>query len=113
VIVVFYDKFRDLALSYRHHQKLNYKDKFMIGSATGIVSCLVNTPFDMLRTQAQKDNPLQEHKIIMAAKEIFKVHGMRGFYSSLVTRMLRSTWYSAVTLLTMDYLNALPNRMKL
>jgi len=110
--LVVYDQCRNIALKSKGSMPLTWIDKILVGSATGFVACLLNTPFDMFKTQVQKDQPLKL-QITSLARVLYSQYGAYGLYSSLGTRALRSTWYSAVTLLTMDYLNALPSRMKL
>eukprot|EP01121_Diplochlamys_sp_Union-15-3_P005554 TRINITY_DN15898_c0_g1_i1.p1 TRINITY_DN15898_c0_g1~~TRINITY_DN15898_c0_g1_i1.p1 ORF type:complete len:160 (-),score=16.26 TRINITY_DN15898_c0_g1_i1:15-494(-) len=107
-----YDYFRETTMKRRKDKPLNVWDKIFIGSATGFVACLLNTPFDMFKTQAQKDSPLKKNAVYIS-QLMFKQHGVSGIYSSFIMRFLRSTWYSVTTLLVMDYFNALPARMKL
>jgi len=91
---------------------MNLFGKVLISSATGFVACILSTPFDMLRTQIQKDNPVTLN-VFRAGKMFYTQHGIHGLYSSLGTRIARSVWYSVVTLMVMDWTDALPNRMKM
>jgi len=112
VFIVSYDVLKTIALKFNGNQPMNLFGKVLISSATGFIACMLSTPFDMLRTQIQKDNPLTLN-VFRAGKLFFSRHGIRGLYSSVGTRMARSVWYSVVTLLVMDWADALPNRMKL
>ena len=87
--------------------------KIGVAVATGCMSASLHTPIDMLKTQAQMAGSGKQPGIVAAARAVFQSHGVKGFYTSLGAKLLRSTWYSTVTLLCMDYLNALPAHMKM
>eukprot|EP00997_Jenningsia_sp_PLL12_P000132 NODE_10191_length_343_cov_16.704082_g9280_i0.p1 GENE.NODE_10191_length_343_cov_16.704082_g9280_i0~~NODE_10191_length_343_cov_16.704082_g9280_i0.p1 ORF type:complete len:72 (-),score=22.91 NODE_10191_length_343_cov_16.704082_g9280_i0:126-314(-) len=57
--------------------------------------------------------PRAQQRIWHAGVAVYKEFGVRGFYSSLGAKLGRSVWYSTVTLLFMDYMNALPEHMKM
>eukprot|EP01130_Rhizamoeba_saxonica_P012000 TRINITY_DN5019_c0_g1_i1.p1 TRINITY_DN5019_c0_g1~~TRINITY_DN5019_c0_g1_i1.p1 ORF type:complete len:286 (+),score=28.87 TRINITY_DN5019_c0_g1_i1:31-888(+) len=106
-----YDIIRQKIMKYRG-DKINSYDKVFVGMATGATASILNTPLDMLKTQIQKNEPLNL-RIVSAVKEIMAQHGIYGFYSSFFARVCRSSWYSLVTFTVMDQLNALPERMRL
>lgn len=110
-----YGKLRGKVLTYRkeRREEITTADKIFMNAATGATACLLNTPFDMLRTQLQKYQPLKEKHLIAAISNVVHSHGFKGLYLSLPTRVLRSMWYAVATFTVMDKLNALPEQMKL
>lgn len=108
-----YDALRARLLDYKQGKPVTQLEKTVMNAATGTIACLLTTPFDMLRTQIQKDQPLLEKRTIRALGYVMQTHGIKGVYRSLPTRVLRSAWYAVSTFFIMDYLNALPQRMKL
>eukprot|EP01012_Entosiphon_sulcatum_P015810 TRINITY_DN2077_c0_g1_i1.p1 TRINITY_DN2077_c0_g1~~TRINITY_DN2077_c0_g1_i1.p1 ORF type:complete len:326 (+),score=30.83 TRINITY_DN2077_c0_g1_i1:47-979(+) len=93
-------------------QPIPWHHKAMVGAATGMMSAAIHTPVEMLKTQAQKADATKSSMLVVS-RQIWRAYGIRGFYVSLNAKLLRSAWFSAVTLLTMDYLNAMPAHMKM
>ena len=87
-----YDKYRKIALDYRNGETITKTDKFVVNALTGISASLLNVPFDMLKTQAQKVDPLTEKGTYKAFLKMFDAHGFKGYYRSLPIRMTRSTF---------------------
>eukprot|EP01120_Amphizonella_sp_Union-15-10_P004303 TRINITY_DN14933_c0_g1_i1.p1 TRINITY_DN14933_c0_g1~~TRINITY_DN14933_c0_g1_i1.p1 ORF type:complete len:291 (+),score=20.99 TRINITY_DN14933_c0_g1_i1:39-875(+) len=110
--LMIYDTLRNTAKKASGKENLTLPYKIFVASGTGIFAAIFATPFDMLRTQIQKDKPLGIN-LWNSTKIVYTRYGLYGLYSSLLCRIMRSCWYSVITLLTMDYLQALPQRMKL
>jgi hypothetical protein len=91
---------------------LSFTQKMGIGTAIGAFAAFMSTPFDLLKTQAQRADAIQEN-IGKTFDRIVKQHGWRGLYYGLSMKMLRSMWSSVVTLLVFDHLNAFPKNMAL
>lgn len=111
--LIAFEKFKQIAETHNRQGPMPLYQKMLISASAGMVSCLFHTPLDMMKTQAQKENPLTEKKFFAAARFLFEKYGARGFYSSLNVKLLRSGWHAGVTLGIMDRLNALPEQMKL
>ncbi len=113
IYLVSYEKIKQMVLALNQGNPVPFHHKILLGAAPGMLSSLVNTPFDLLKTQAQIDKPLGEKRLVRSAQLIVAQFGWRGLYNSLAVKVLRSGWYSLVTYLIMDKLDALPNNMKI
>eukprot|EP00667_Euglena_gracilis_P018703 EG_transcript_19913 len=119
--LVGYQQFKTLAEWYnqetvggrtiRHPIPLHHK--VAVASATGMLSTAIHTPMDMLKTQAQMAGADRSLTLRQSAQLVLREHGVRGFYVSLPAKLLRSAWYSTVTLVAMDHLDALPRHMSM
>ena len=108
-----YDQLRSRVVLLRNGDPVTTIDKIAMSALTGATACIVNTPFDMIRAQIQKFDPLQEKSMLSALRKVSNTHGLAGLYRSLPTRICRSTWYSVATFAIMDRFDALPKWMKL
>lgn len=102
--LVAYKKTNQLAIDSNGGEKLNLVQQFVVGAVAGGINVLFTTPFDSLKTQVQKDNPLKAKYIIPAFMEMKRNYGLKSLYSGLNVRMLRSTYYAGITLTLMERL---------
>ncbi len=102
--LVAYKKTNQFALDCNEGKKLNLLQQFGVGGVAGAINVLFTTPFDSLKTQVQKDNPLKAKYIFSAFNEMRRNHGLKSLYSGLSVRMLRSTYYAGLTLTLMERL---------
>lgn len=107
-----FEKCKQEMQKYNNGVPATLAQKILVTSATASLSCLLLTPFDMMKTQAQKTNPLSEKKILKAAKLLYKQYGFSGFYSSLNVKIIRASWQMGVTMTAMDYCGTLPKQMQ-
>ncbi len=87
-------------------------EKFALGVIPGMASAVVSTVPDLIKTQAQKVDPLHKN-YFQTVSFILREHGWKGLGNSLGTKVVRSGYYSLVTFIIMDQLQALPNNMQL
>ena len=106
--LVAYEKYKQYAK--KTFSKDPVKKRLFVGVATGSTAALIHTPFDLALTRSQKENP-HRGSIIAAIREVGKEHGFWSVYRSLPIKLARSSVYSAITLLAMDFFNALPSHM--
>lgn len=99
-----YEKTNQFALRWNEGNKLNLIPQFGVGAAAGGINVLLTTPFDAIKTQVQKNNPLNAKFFIPAFLEMQRTYGLKSLYSGLGVRMIRSTWYAGLTLTLMEHL---------
>jgi Mitochondrial carrier protein len=102
--LVAYDKSSRFVRNLTGKKKLNLLEQFSVGALAGGINVLCTTPIDTVKTQLQKQDPLNKKSIISAVPLFYQKYGLRGFYSGLAIRMARSTWYAGITLVMMDRL---------
>jgi hypothetical protein len=94
-----------LALTGKKSSKeLSIGEKFANGMFAGLVNVAIVAPIDVVKTQMQKLDPVRGKYAIEAIKTIWKEHGLKAFTTGVPIKMVRSSWYSGVTLLVMDKL---------
>lgn len=102
--LVAYDKVKRAACSFTGKTKLDVFEQFSVGALAGAINVLCTTPIDTIKTQMQKQDPLTKKHVFSVANEFYKQKGLKGLYSGLNIRMIRSTWYAGITLLMMEKL---------
>lgn len=108
-----YDKYRTLLIKARGENQIGKVEKIAMNFMTGATAAFLTTPFDLYKTQRQKENPIEQKNIVSSIRFLFFHHGLQGVYRSLPIRLVRSGFYAASTFTVMDFFDALPARMKL
>ncbi len=111
--LIAYQQLRQPLLNYNAQQPLSLKQKVLLGSVTGSIVACLNAPLDLLKTQAQMANAPDSLNIFKISSSIFKEYGWKGMYNGLSMKLMRNTWSSVSVLLTLDYLGALPQNMRI
>lgn len=99
---VAYKKSKEFALELNDGKKLNLVQQFGVGAAAGGINVLFTTPFDTIKTQMQKTNPVNGKYFFIASREFVREYGFASLYAGLGVRMVRSTWYAGLTLTLME-----------
>ena len=108
-----YQHLRHSFLAYNEDRSLSLIQKVFLGGITGGVVAVINAPLDLLKTRAQKANPLHSKGVFFAVRSVLDKHGWRGLYSGLSMKVGRHIWSSASILIILDQLQALPSNMKI
>lgn len=73
----------------------------------GLVNTTCTMPLDFLKTRIQKDGSIDSHKgleLVRLAKDIYKEHGIKMFYSGWRVRMTQYIIQSMLTVKLYDML---------
>mmetsp|Transcript_1413 Transcript_1413/g.3796 ORF Transcript_1413/g.3796 Transcript_1413/m.3796 type:complete len:331 (+) Transcript_1413:37-1029(+) len=89
---VVYDQMKQLFLGKNYQKegkKLSVPQTMVSGAIAGAASVFGNTPVDVVKTKMQGLDAAKYRSIAHCCQEIFKEHGIRGFYSGTTARLGR------------------------
>lgn len=72
-----------------------------INGLSGGLNVLMITPFDMIKTQLQKENALKVQNFLHAVQKIYRLYGVQVFWKGAGIKMIHSVCYAAIMLTAM------------
>lgn len=75
----------------------------VINGLAGGLNVLIITPFDMIKTQLQKENALKVQNFVHAVQKIYGLYGIKAFWNGAGIKMVHNVWYAAVMLTAMKH----------
>jgi len=83
--------------------EVNVAQDFAINGLAGGLNVLMITPFDMVKTQLQKENALKVQNFVYAVQKIHRLYGLKAFWNGAGIKMVHNVWYAAVMLTAMKH----------
>jgi len=77
-------------------QQLSMHLNLVLGGIAGTISTVANNPLDIIKTRLQSQN--NSSTIPGAIKDLYKSHGIRGFWAGTACRVMRVSPGAAITL---------------
>ena len=82
---------------YLRPQEYEFKKTFVAGAVAGTIASTLTLPFDAIKTRRQlelgevivKNSKGRSPSNLFVAKEIYEVHGVRGFFTGLTPRIIK------------------------
>eukprot|EP01062_Namystynia_karyoxenos_P000971 TRINITY_DN10348_c0_g1_i1.p2 TRINITY_DN10348_c0_g1~~TRINITY_DN10348_c0_g1_i1.p2 ORF type:complete len:335 (+),score=109.45 TRINITY_DN10348_c0_g1_i1:78-1007(+) len=113
VFLATYEKVRQAAFGFRGRQ-LSTADKACVGAATGALASLLHAPADLAKTLSQAaSSTAVQRGMWRSLQTAHRRHGFLALFSGTTAKICRNVSSTSVTLVTMDYLDCLPQGMKL
>jgi len=96
--------FKDLERKRTKTKELSFGSLLGVSCMVGSVNTLTNMPFDVLKTQLQRENFMQNKGIIKSMHHIYQKHGVKGLYAGWKVRMVQYMIQSVFTVTLLEKL---------
>lgn len=87
-------------------KKLSFTSLLKVGLMVGIINTAVCLPFDMLKTNLQKEKYLENEGLVKTAKKVYFMYGIKGFYAGWQIRLTQYMIQSIFTVSLLDRLKS-------
>jgi len=88
-------------------EKFSSKHSFIGGVGAGVLSVVLSSPADLIKTQMQEG---EKHNIVFLIKNIYREDGLKGFWRGSLARLLRVAPGQGVMFFTYDFVSKLFNK---
>lgn len=98
----FYERFRQIAMSYNQTDDLPISAELLTGASAGGLAGIITTPLDVIKTRIQtatETNPANKISTIRALSLIYKNEGLLGMFSGVGPRFIWTGIQSSIMLL--------------
>ncbi|KAI8913585.1 mitochondrial carrier domain-containing protein, partial [Gorgonomyces haynaldii] len=85
-------------------KKKNPSLHLLAGATSGLISCTLLQPLDLIKTRLQQDNLKSQRRIYSAVEQVYRSNGVAGFWKGTVPTLWRNVPGSGLYFLTLNEL---------
>lgn len=98
------DKFKKWEKARTQSENMSFTSLLRVSFLVGAVNTAANMPFDVLKTNLQKDKFIANQGMLKTLGKIYQTHGVRGLYAGWQVRMMQYMIQSVFTVALLERL---------